>query len=380
MTRVVFETATIADALRKAERCAPKARGEGEAFGTAAGLVLEVRPLFPDGQQVRLRSTNTEIFYDEWVDAISIEGDAVDWRVSDRALVPAVNLLPVKSGAQVSFETHGGLLKINSARTSVSVCLIPMAGYPIWEPFDESGTEVVSNLGVRLSQVAWACDEKEQMLSGVRFTGTHLVATNRRVAAMVPCEIPVLAGPVTVSAKVLANVIKHSGDVRLGVLERNLGIAPDAHTQIKCAVYDGNYPDISVFTRIDYDTSMTISRDMLVETVQRLSTMAKGQDNPIIKMLVGAGDMTFRLDGEMKGESISESVELPGQADHFPVLMGFTPKILLDAISKCPDERIVLSYNSGTGKDNTIVNVNGGGGYEAWFVQTKITKNGVAET
>lgn len=377
MTKVVFQTATIADALRKAEMCAPRTRAD--AFASSGGIVIEVNPNERDGWQIRIRSTNDEIFYDEWVDCISIEGHGTTWRVSSDVLAQIMGAMPVRAGAQVSLWDDGGLLHLAAdkpARTKGKISLIPLVGYPEWAPYGESETAVVEDLGMRISQVSWASDPEKMELGGVFFTGTHLVATDRAVAAMVPCEIPIVGSRgVNVSAKDLGRVIKHSGAVRVGVTDRFLNVSPDDSTQIRCRVFDVGYPDVGVFARTEFDSSVTLEKEHILEIVKRMSPVAKGMDVPLIKMMLGGGEMNLRMEGSVGSESIEDAIPLPGQANHFPVLLKFSPRILTDGIGKAPNSMITLRYNSQDGKKNPFVNVDGDGGYRSWFVQTVGFKN-----
>lgn len=378
MTTVIFETATIADALKKAEKCAPKAK-DNEGFGSSAGLVLEVRPGMPEGWKVCIRSNNSDTFYMEWVDDLGIEGDATDWRISSYIVSSVVGALPMKAGATVEFSDEKGMLRIKSNRTTGRVSLMPLQGYPIWEPYSEEETAVVKDLGEKINQIVWACDssgsEANIALAGIHFSGTHLIATDRHVCAMVPCEVPIAGQGLNVSAKDLGKVIRHSGDVRVGALERQLAVSPDDRTQIRCTVYDVKYPDTSVFIGQEYDSSVTIDKELFLNMIQRMTPVTKGMDVPLVKMMLGGGEMNLRMQGAIGSESIEDAIELPGEADHLPVILSFVPRIISDGIGRSPDSKVTLYYNAEVGKTNKFVHVDGGNGYKSWFVQTLGKRN-----
>lgn len=377
---VTFETATIADSLKKAEACAPKMSASDQAFGTAAGIVLELHPAGRDGASepaVHVRATNLEVFYDEWVDCVKMElGQEISapghaWRIPVAKFTGVIAALPIGTGRTVTFAEEGGLLKLSSGRTTAKVHMIPMDGYPVWEPYSEEHSSAAVALGQRISQVAWACDPKEELFSGIYFDGTSVVAANRQRAALVPCEVPVLADrAVTVPAKVLGPVIRHAGDVRVGVYQNFVTISPDEHTQIRCTIFDQNIPDPSAFTKIRYDASIVIDKELLVETIRRMLNVTKGtKDVPVVKMLIGGGQMSLRVEGTSAGEFIEDSIPLDGQGNHFPVVLQFVPSTFTEAVGKAPDEKVAIWYNAATGAKNTVVSVEGGGGYRAWFVQ-----------
>lgn len=367
-TSVTFETATIADVLKKAETCAPSARGDSHVFGTAAGVVMEVWPGQSD--KVQVRSTNLEVFYTEQVDYVESSGPSVQWRLPSKVISGIVAALPIGTGRTVTFTQDGRWLSLASGRTAGRVMLIPMGDYPAWELYTEERSSVVRSFGQSLAQIEWACAAKGEPLTGVYFDGSVMMATDRYRAATVPCEIPILDGtPVTAPAKLLTPVLRHAGDVRVGVVGSFLTISPDEHTQIRCVVYGKNIPSPSAFTNISYDSSVLVHRDQVVEMVTRMLNVAKGSDKePKITMLVGGEQLTLRIDGASPGEWVQDSIDLEGQADHMPVILRFLPKNITDAIGRAPDEKVALHYNAHGGK-NTVVHVDGGADYRTWFVQ-----------
>src|SRR6478735_9046351 len=99
MTKVVFETATIADAIRKADRVAP---GKDKAFDKAAGIVIEVDPQAEP--PVIIRATNLDVYSMEWMDVLSVEGDVARWRLPSSLLAQVMSKLPIGSGTTVTLE------------------------------------------------------------------------------------------------------------------------------------------------------------------------------------------------------------------------------------------------------------------------------------
>lgn len=373
-TSVVFETATLADALKKAEVCAPRMNANDQAFGTAAGIMIHIRPGETD--PIRVRSTNLEVFYDEWVDSIEITGPAADWRIPVSKFTGVIAALPIGTGKTVKLTSDGRFLNLQSGRTKGKVAMIPTDGYPHWEPYTDADSVIVPNLGTRLNQVAWACDDKEEPFTGIFFSGSYLMAMDRRRAAMVPCEVPMLSGqPLTVPAKFLTPILRHAGDVRVGIEGSMLTISPDEHTQIRCRVFGSNPPSPKFISTV-YDSALAIDKSLLVDTIQRMLNISKGNKDsvPVVKMMIGGESMSLRVDVTGSEEWVEDSIDLAGQANHWPVVLLFLPKTFIDAINKAPDEKIMLSYNSAPGSKNPIVRVDGGGNYMAWFVQWKMSQ------
>lgn len=377
-TSVTFETATLADVLKKAETCAPRMNANDQAFGTAAGIMIDINP--GAREPICVRSTNLEVYYTEWVDSINIEGPAARWRIPVSKFTGVIAALPIGTGKTVTLTSEGRMLNLSSGRTKGKVMLISNEGYEDWQPYDDADSVVVTGLGARLNQVAWACgdDHDGEPLTGIFFSGGYLLAANQRRAAMVPCEVPILVdAPVTVPVKFLAPVLRHAGDVRVGMEGHMLTITPDEHTQIMCRVYGRNIPTPQFVSNV-YDSIVYMNKGLLVDTVQRMLNITKGTKDtvPIIKMLLGGGMMSLRVEGGTGGEWVEDEIDLAGQAEHFPVMLLFLPKTFIEAVNKSPDEKISLSYNSASGSKNQIVRVDGGGDYMAWFVQWKHMQGG----
>lgn len=366
---VTFENATIADVLKKAEVCAPKLAATGE-FVSNAGIMMRLRP---PGTTVQVSATNGEVFYDEWAEAVDIAGEPRDWRLPVARLTGILAGLPIGHGRTVTLtENTPNVLRLESRSTKAEARLISPEGYPRWEPYVEESMATVPGLGALINRVAWACAKDLEPFSGILFTGTHLLATNRLVAAMVPCSVPVISSPVTVPVKMLAPVLRHAGDVLVGATDTALTITPDQRTQIRCTTFATSIPTPK-FIAQPYDSAVSISKELLVETVQRMMSITKGNKDrealPILKMILGGGKMALRVEGSEDGEWIQDLIELEGQAGHFPITLMFAPKTFLEAVNRAPDDRVLFCYNAEQGASNQIVRLDAGDGYMGWFVQ-----------
>lgn len=355
MTRAVFETATLADSLKKVQRCIPT---EGDQ--NYSGMMLEIRP----GSDICVRGTNTELYYSEWVAAIEIDGAAVDWRLPPRFADVIANL-PIGSGNTVVLDDSGGLMTVKAGRLTGTLRLMHPSGYPQWPAFDNAQTQPVDALSDRIGQVAWACHEVEQPLSGILVTGSHLVASNRACAARVECTAPAVADPVVAPLKLLGSVIRHTGDVRLGVLPTQVAVCPDEYTQIRVATYGVKYPNVEKALRTAYDNSFTVGKGLLSDTVRRLDSITKSK-TASLQIFVAGGELVLMMRGVEREEKFEDSLEVQSGADRTPVVMTFDPKLLVDGLAKSFGDTVTLCYDNSA---RVPVYMTGGDGYEAWFMQ-----------
>lgn len=364
---VVFDAATLADALERAERVAPK---RGHALLTSAGILLEV-----SAGRVTVRSTDTEVFYTSSIPSISQAGEST-WRVSHKLIVPFVRALVRKQPVTVTLRDHPtGRLTLDSPRAKATIPLMSTHSYPLWEPYPGENASPVPGLGMAISMVSWACDPQADPFTGICLDGQHVMAANRARAAMVDCPIPVIGDkPITVPAKMLGSILRDAADPHASILPTFLGLAPDPDTQIRCRVFGQGLPSLRGFTAIDYAHHVEVPKDELVSSIASMVGMTGGAKAPNVKIMLGGGAMTLRIDDETGDGSISQSIELP-DADHAPVLLAFDPKVFSDGVSRCPGRAVTLSYNpAGTPKAH-IVRADGGNGYRAWFAQRALTRS-----
>ncbi|WKW85504.1 DNA polymerase III sliding clamp beta [Rhodococcus phage Reynauld] len=376
MTRAVFETMTIADSLKKAEAVAPRPSAKSHAFDVAAGIMLELFPNGNGGGQCRVRSTNLEVFYDEVIDVIEMEGPATQWRIPTSKFTGIIAALPMGTGGRVEMVQDGEWLNLRSKRTKGRVMRLPAMGYPTWEWFSDETLTTVQELGEKILQISWACDDQMEPYTGVYFDGQYAMGATQKRAGVVPCPIAGLDGPITVPAKVLGPVIRSAIEAKIGVIGNHLAIAPDPYTRIRCTLYDKPIPSPRGFMGIAYDSAVEVERKVLSEAIKRMMNITRGSDEIVVihMMLTGTG-MSLRVQGSDFGESIEEVIDVTGTTMHAPVILRFVPTTLIDAISRVPSERIFVRYNS-SGKDKAVradsgIAADGTSQYAAWFVQFK---------
>ena len=372
MTKVTFETATLADAIKKADRVAP---GKGKAFDEAGGIVME---LLPDQNLVALRATNQEIFYREWITAEIELGEGVEgpvsWRLPNMMVTPVITSLPIGTGKTVTFtEKESGVnnyIEFKSGRTKGKFNLMDMSYYPDWSVFDPDGLVQVADLGGRLSQVEWAVSKDTPPMTGVNFNGTAVRATDKYRLAQVPLEVPGLDedNMVTVPGGMLGSILKQTGEVMVGFTEHQMLLMPNESTQIRLVLIGGQYPPVERVMKRDHTESVSFKKAELLEVVNRAIIAAGGDRLPTLKMYLGGELINVLVKSETS--SILDAIEVPGACLHDRIEIMFTPKNIIDAISNAPNETVTMHYLL---TDNKIVRIDGGTGYEAWAVVRKFS-------
>jgi DNA polymerase III sliding clamp (beta) subunit (PCNA family) len=369
VTSVSFETATLQAVLNKANRIAPN---RGRAFDVAAGIVFEVNV---EAKTVIVKSTNLDGFYMEWIDTVEITGESVSWRLPSVALASWVGKLPIGSGKTVKFADLGNGMQATSGRAKWSTSLIPIEFYPEWESFNGEDLTMVTALGARLEQVAWAVDTGNVIpLTGINIDGERLWATNGYRLASVPCEFPLVEeGSVTVPAGILAPIIKQMGDTKVGMVGNFMLFMPDDYTQIKCIIYGEPYQNLSRVKNMQYANVAMFPKTPLIEAINRMTSVSNDRQKEL-QFTIGSNEIVLYMDQREGVEAVEDAIDLPpGMADHPAHTIVFAPDNLINAIQGGPNEMVTIHYD--TGNPLKMLHVDGGSGYLAWTQPKVLTKN-----
>lgn len=356
MTKVVFETATLADSIKKAARVAP---AKGQAFDKAAGVLLEIGPEF-----ITVKSTNLEVFYTEWVDCVESDGLAT-WRLPAQLLASVLGSLPIGTGKTVTLEQSDRMLKLASGRTRAQFCLIDPEYYPMWVAFNPDDLTPVQDLGGRIAQVAWATSKNvtEAPFCGVHLNGELAIATDRYRFAVTPLKIEGLEQPVTVPGTTLAGVLNNTGEVSIGVDGQQMLLLPDEHTQLRAVAYSQPFPSVTKIMKRDHSCSLVFKKQELLDVMNRAMNFTGSDRTPTIRVYLGQEEIAVMMSNTEIG-MLGDVVEVPGQAQHKRIEVKFTPRNLTDALSNAPNEEVALCYDP---EKPGNFRVDGGSGYEAWI-------------
>lgn len=362
MTSVTFETATIADAIRRAARIAPGKAGI--AFDKAAGLYFEINPA--EEAKCIIRATNLDAFHMEVIAVISAEGDATCWRLPSQLLASVVGSLPPQSGSQVTFTQEGRKVVVRQKRMKSSMNLIDDDSFPDWEMFDASALTPVQGLGQRVGMVEWAAtSDGTPPLAGVYLDGEHAYATDRYRLARVPCKIG-LEKPIVIPSGILGQCLKSMGDTDIGLSGTQLLLAPDAWTQLRTVIYETLYPPVKrMFDETKFEAFVEINKADLLEKLSRAGNYAGSDRNPVLNTYWGKGELAVMMSNGEIG-LFGDVIECPGQLDHKRVEIKFTPKNLIDALNHAPESKVKMHYDF-TETDPRIsrnIKIEGGAGFE----------------
>jgi DNA polymerase III sliding clamp (beta) subunit (PCNA family) len=362
-SKITFEIGTLADVIRRAGSVAPSKAGNS--FDRAAGLVLDVTP--GDDVKCVIRATNLDTYFTEVIDAVEAEGDDVRWRLPSK---PIDAILSNQAGASnrtvtLSDSTTEKRITIASGRLRAGLNLIDNEGYPDFDAATDIEMVSAELLGPAIERISWAVDKTAtDVLSGIHFDGTYVVAGSRQRVARMPMEM-VLERPVTVAPGMLGALLRQRGQVQVGIDGTMLVIEPDDFSRIVCNTYGMPYPDVSKVCREDFEHKIEVKRDHLVASINSTLAVVGADRNPKLSLFFGKGAIAVFMENDEVGKA-RDIIDVPNFAQHDRAEVCFAPQYLLDALNHAPSDKVSLLYNL-TNIERSPVCVDGGGGYMVWL-------------
>lgn len=365
MTKLVLENTVIAEAAKRAAAVAPSARGL--AWDKAHGVVLYVQP--GSDYPLIMCSTNLLVFYSEWISATESEGSPAVWRLPSAMISTILGGLPIGTGKEVTLEDHDSVLKVTSGRMRASLNIQSTEGYPTWEPFSTEGLTTIEEFGAKLKSVEYcASKDRTRVTSGVHLDGEFAMATDTLRIARVPCEVDLGQGgqAITFPAGILDGVVKDAAPVQLGTDGNQILLMPDDYTQIRTATLGTEFPDVAVLAREEYEYSVRLHREQLVDLLRRCAAVDADNRIPMVRLYVGRGEIAAYVEND-KGR-LGDSIEVPGYCDHARIERFVNPTYFLDAVRGAGREMVTVAYNAGkNGAPGTRkLKFYDDAGYEAW--------------
>lgn len=360
-TSVTFELGTILDSLLKAAIIAPSRAGN--AFDKAAGIMFNVNP--GTAPVCVVQATNLDSFYIESVPVVDATGIQTRWRFP-HTLAKILDSIPKTPARLVKFEhdASSGRVKLESNRMRASIGMIAPELYPEFTLYD-GDFSTTNGVGARIDQVAWACAKPgAEPLTGVHFTGEHVIATDRYRVARVPLKMAI-SKPITVPAAMLGSILKKSGEIEVGATPHQIVFRIHDGCHVYSSIYADEYPAIEKrVTSLTYDGVISVRKNQLTSLINLSTSGAEGDRTPLVRLIIGKGELAVYMSGEEIG--IGDVEPIPGQAQHPRVSIYFTPGYLLDAVNRAPSDVINLSYEV-ENESRRPVKVDDGSGYEAWI-------------
>lgn len=341
MTKVTFETPTLADSLRKANAVAPTRGGNHSGM---AGIIMKV---VPDSENpVTIMATDGDIFYMETVGAIAITGEPATWRMPSNALTAIITNLPMGNAHQVTLDDslEEGRVMIKSGRAKVKLASLDVSDYPLWEPFQTGEIITIPNFGKIIQRLKWACGERSGTLRSVFITSDSLFSTDRFKAARVTM-LTSLTGHVVVPNEQLVKVLPRDGDVKISQSNHIFVASPDDFTQVATTTYEESLLPIGRILDAEYQYETNFSRQAMLASLNRALAFDSGNRQSLIKLIIGKGEIGIVTNDQEVG-IFGEQIDAHGAAESDKRRrLQVGPNTLRDILMSLESDNVKMFYN-----------------------------------
>lgn len=343
MTKVQFETATLADVVKRAAAVAPT---RGDAFDRTAGIIMSIV-----NGTVTIMATDTTVFYMEAVHAEGRAGDTVDWRFPSIIFSAIISKLPMGSGSTVTIDDESEVPRVvlRCGKTVAKFNLLDMKYYPMWNAVASESLNTVVGFGAAVKQVLWATSNAEPLLAGVCLLPDGVCATDRYRAAKVELDLG-LTEEMVVPGKILSQVIPDNGEVQIGQVGQNFMICPNPYIQIRTVLMGDKFPAVTKLLDQSWEMTSHFSKSEFLPMVTRALDFATGDRQAAMTVFIGKGEIALWMDNS-ETALFGDRTDASGDAEtHKRHKINFNPQNLRDSVSTFPGEVVTMKYNVNGGK------------------------------
>lgn len=360
-TKITFETASLADAFRRAQRVAP---ARGTLLTQLGGFMMEV-----GSSRVLLRATDGDVFLSQFLDPHGIDGPQATWRIPSQIATKIVTSLPAGRGQEVIVTGDGSSITLEQGSMKATIGLMDHTLYPAFRPLPiPDAAQRVDGFGTLLDRVAWAADRRESMAnSSILVTEDQLVAATMNGVALIPHPpLALPSGDSLVSLATVSTIMAHMPDVALWLDETAMYLAPSPDIQARCRLWNESFPSYRKATDHRFAASVLLPSEDVSAILTRLrAVVEREKDTSHVWILVGRGEVVFRAADSDGTAAVSDTLALlPGMATHEPVTMRVAADVLSAALGKAPGQQLALRYDMAGG---TTLRIDGEGGYSCWI-------------
>jgi DNA polymerase III subunit beta len=324
-----------------------------EAVATAQRTVASRSGALPVLQDLRLTATD---------DGLELIGS--DLEITNRVQVPAeveetgVAVMPKLLGeivrrlepGPVTVAVTGDEAVITAGRFSTSLRLKPAEDYPRLPTTEGSGVRLdAAMFAAALRQVVRAAskDDLRPILTGVLLTahagGLRLVATDSYRLAVRDLQGVSMLGEgqrVLVAAKGLAEVQRLAGDGEIEVVLSDRDVVfRTSRAEVTARLIEGDFPNYEQLIPSGYPNRLTVSREALLDALDRVQIVGQNRDNAAVRMAMSAEGLELTMSAQDVGNA-QEALDAKFEGTELTV--AFNPLFLRDGVEAVETNEVAL--------------------------------------
>ena len=360
-------------ALAKALNTVSKAVSSRTTMPVLKGILIEATE---EGSLI-LTASDLEISIKKEIEAVVEEpGSSV---VIAKLFGDIIRKLPDENITVSSEEDNSVLIK--TSYSEFKVVSLPVDEFPSVGEKEEESREIVFERSifkdmVRKTAFAASIEESKGVLTGilteineedikmVSLDGYRLALVREKMKSESPDKFIIAAKVMSEISKIVSDE-DDEGDIRIS-LGKKKAVFNIEKTEIILRIMEGEYIKYADIIPAENTTKVITGRDILLESIERASLLAKEGKNNLIKITINNDLMTITSrseEGNVKEELI---IDKTGN----DLEIGFNSKYVIDVLKAIDDEKISLNFK--TGISPCVVKPEEGDKYEYLILPVRI--------
>lgn len=271
------------------------------------------------------------------------------------------------------------LIRTNSSESS-GICL-PVEDFPKIGEREENSKELILNKEIFKSMVkktafAASIDESKGILVGIL---TEIDENAVNMVALDGYRLAIAREKLTgsgetkfiISAKIMNEISKivvddeSEDDINISLGEKKAAFNIGS-TEVILRLMEGEYIKYREIVPKDNSVSVKIGKEILLESIERASILAKEGKNNLIKMVIR--DDLLTVTSRSEEGNVKEEIVMDKEGDDLEI--GFNSKFVMDVLKVIDDEEIVMDFKTGTSP--CVVRPVSGDAYEYLILPVRI--------
>ena len=256
----------------------------------------------------------------------------------------------------VNMTEEAGKLNINCLGSDFSVVTMPAEEFPTISEiksndFIDINKEDFSNL-IRKTIFAASIDEKKGILTGtllnfedndlelVALDGFRMALSQKNISTGVNKKIIVPARILAEINKIIAEA-EGSDTISLVLEDKKIEILTE-DTRVVARLLEGDFIKYREIIPSSHKTSIILSRNDLLQSIERAALLTKDNKNNLIKMNITDGSLD--ISSRSEEGNVNEHINIDKKGDD--LVIGFNSKYILDVLKVVSDDEIKMEFGS----------------------------------
>lgn len=293
---------------------------------------------------VKLTANNTEVGIESIMDAEIKETGNI--AVNAKIFQTMISKLP---NGRVHIKSEDNQIKIVCGKTKVEFACKGNEDFPFVEQIDDSNGFIMEQETLRrmINQVIFSASQNNnyKQMMGVLFDVSgddlRMVALDGHRIAIRHVDVEGVSDfKIIIPSSTLSDLAKiiSKGDIKISYTDSNVMFEFD-NTVMVSRLIEGEYYDIDKLIKDDHTTKIIVDKQDLLECLDRTTSFIDANDRKPVVLNIGE-DLGVKVNTPLG--SMDESLNIQKEGEDLRI--GFSPKLLMDALKAIEDDEIEIYF------------------------------------